>query len=163
MDPAARVYSCDDHLDLAAVPRGVWQSRLARVHVDRGPRVVAQNGQSVWLCEDRVLGRSGGSPLFAKFSAIGRAGIEDDGFRAGTPELRLQDIAHLTGGAVVELDCSPDDPVEIMVNDRVIAHGEVVVVDGNYGVRITKMANRNGKNEAEEHGTDLLTLSDQLR
>ena len=39
---------------------------------------------------------------------------------------------------MVELDCSPDDPVEIMVNDRVIAHGEVVVVSGNYGVRITK-------------------------
>jgi predicted TIM-barrel fold metal-dependent hydrolase len=53
---------------------------------------VTRDGQSVWVCEDRVLGRSGGSPLFAKFSAIGRAGIEDDGFRAGTPALRLQDM-----------------------------------------------------------------------
>jgi predicted TIM-barrel fold metal-dependent hydrolase len=92
MDPATRIYSCDDHLDLAAVPPGVWQSRLARVHAERGPRVVAKDGQSVWVCEERVLGRSGASPLFAKFSAIGRAGIEDDGFRAGTPELRLQDM-----------------------------------------------------------------------
>ena len=36
----------------------------------------------------------------------------------------------------------PDDPVEIIVNDRVIAQGEVVVVGGNYGVRITKIASR---------------------
>ena len=58
----------------------------------------------------------------------------------GRTELRLRDIAQLGNGAVVELDCSPDDPVEIIVNDRVIAHGEVVVVSGNYGVRITKIA-----------------------
>jgi len=81
----------------------------------------------------------------------------------GRTELNLQDIAQLGSGAVVELDCSPDDPVEILVNDRVIAHGEVVVVDGNYGVRITKMASRNEKTEAERQGTDLLTFSDQLR
>src|SRR5579859_4230398 len=53
----------------------------------------------------------------------------------GRTQLCLRDIAELGSGAVVELDCSPDDPVEIIVNDRVIAHGEVVVVSGNYGVR----------------------------
>ena len=58
----------------------------------------------------------------------------------GRTQLSLRDIAQLGNGAVVELDCSPDDPVEIIVNDRVIAHGEVVVVSGNYGVRITKIA-----------------------
>ena len=46
---------------------------------------------------------------------------------------------------MVELDCSPDDPVEIIVNDRVIAHGEVVVVSGNYGVRITKIASHHAR------------------
>ena len=92
MDPATRIYSCDDHLDLSAVPPGVWQPRLSRALAERGPRVVTRDGQSVWVCEDRVLGRSGGSPLLRKFSAIGRAGIDDDGYRAGTPALRLQDM-----------------------------------------------------------------------
>jgi len=92
MDPATRIYSCDDHLDMAAVPPEVWQSRLPRTHAKRGPRVVARDGQSVWVCEERVLGRSGGSPQLKNLSAIGRAGIEDDGFRAGTPELRLRDM-----------------------------------------------------------------------
>ena len=75
-----------------AAPPDVWRARLAHADAERGPRVVTQNSQSVWGCEDRVLGRSGGSPLYAKLSAIGRAGIEDDGFRPGTPTLRLQDM-----------------------------------------------------------------------
>jgi flagellar motor switch protein FliN/FliY len=81
----------------------------------------------------------------------------------GRTQLCLRDIAELGNGAVVELDCSPDDPVEIMVNDRVIAHGEVVVVSGNYGVRITKIASRGDKSEVEEGASDLLSLSDKLR
>jgi predicted TIM-barrel fold metal-dependent hydrolase len=95
VDPATAVYSCDDHLDLSAVPPGVWESRLPRAQAERGPRVEARDGKPVWVCEDRVIGRSGSvgaSPAIKKLSAIGRAGIEDDGFRAGTPELRLQDL-----------------------------------------------------------------------
>src|SRR5271166_5962136 len=81
----------------------------------------------------------------------------------GRTQLSLRDIAQLGNGAVVELDCSPDDPVEIIVNDRVIAHGEVVVVSGNYGVRITKIASRGEKPEAEDGASDLFSLSDKLR
>jgi flagellar motor switch protein FliN len=81
----------------------------------------------------------------------------------GRTQLCLRDIAELGSGAVVELDCSPDDPVEIIVNDRVIAHGEVVVVSGNYGVRITKIASRPDAQEAEGGASDLLSLSDKLR
>ena len=91
----ARIYSCDDHLDLPAVPPGVWESRLPRAQAERGLRVVERDGKRLWVCEDRVLGRSGAGPdkeLLRKLSAIGRAGIEDDGYRAGTPDLRLQDM-----------------------------------------------------------------------
>src|SRR4249919_169749 len=94
MAPATGVYSCDDHLDLYAVPPGVWESRLPRAQAERGPRVVARDGKPFWVCEDRVIGRSGmGKSALAKsLSAIGRAGIDDDGFRAGNPKLRLQDM-----------------------------------------------------------------------
>jgi flagellar motor switch protein FliN/FliY len=81
----------------------------------------------------------------------------------GRTQLSLRDIAQLGSGAVVELDCSPDDPVEIIVNDRVIAHGEVVVVSGNYGVRITKIASRHENPETESETSDLFSLSDKLR
>jgi flagellar motor switch protein FliN len=83
----------------------------------------------------------------------------------GRTQLCLRDIAQLGSGAVVELDCSPDDPVEIIVNDRVIAHGEVVVVSGNYGVRITKIASHHGDPESEtaNGASDLFSLSQKLR
>ena len=81
----------------------------------------------------------------------------------GRTQLCLRDIAQLANGAVVELDCSPDDPVEIIVNDRVIAHGEVVEVAGNYGVRITKIGSRREDQETESSPLDLISLSRQLR
>lgn len=96
INPATGVYSCDDHLDLSAVPPDLWQSRLARADAERGPRVETRDGVSVWICEERVIGRSGiaakTDDAVKKLSAIGRAGIEDDGFRAGTPQLRLDDM-----------------------------------------------------------------------
>jgi flagellar motor switch protein FliN len=81
----------------------------------------------------------------------------------GRTQLCLRDVAQLANGAVVELDCSPDDPVEIIVNDRVIAHGEVVVVSGNYGVRITKIASHHSDSETESAPSDLVGLSQKLR
>jgi predicted TIM-barrel fold metal-dependent hydrolase len=92
---SAPVLSCDDHLDLYAVPPGLWESRLSRADVERGPRVVERDGERVWVCEDRVIGRSGRSSTSAlakALNAIGRAGIEDDGYRAGNPTLRLEDL-----------------------------------------------------------------------
>jgi uncharacterized protein len=89
------VYSCDDHLDLSAVPPDLWATRLPRAQAELGPHVVERDGESVWICEDRMIGRSGISRKSAAakaFSAIGRAGIEDDGFRAGNPKLRLEDL-----------------------------------------------------------------------
>jgi predicted TIM-barrel fold metal-dependent hydrolase len=94
MDARARIYSCDDHLDLPAVPPSLWESRLTRAQAERGLRVVERDGKRVWVCEDQVLFQSGnaGHPELKKLSAIGRAGIEDDGYRAGNPTLRLQDM-----------------------------------------------------------------------
>ena len=96
MDTAA-IYSCDDHLDMYAVPPDVWSARLSSKDAERGPHVVEQDGQMVWVCEDRVLGQSGrrkgaNTEALKKLSAIGRAGIEDDGYRAGTAKLRLDDL-----------------------------------------------------------------------
>ena len=80
----------------------------------------------------------------------------------GRTELCLRDVAQLGNGSVVELDCSPNDPVEVIVNDKVIAHGEVVVVAGNYGVRITRIAGAADKAEAQGQ-SELLNLSERLR
>jgi predicted TIM-barrel fold metal-dependent hydrolase len=95
MGAVPALYSCDDHLDLRAVPPDLWQARLPRALAGRGPRVVPRDGADVWVCEDRVLGGSGWPPsdvMLKTLSAIGRAGIEDDGYRASNAKLRLEDM-----------------------------------------------------------------------
>lgn len=81
----------------------------------------------------------------------------------GRTQLCLRDIAQLGSGSVVELDCSPNDPVEIIVNDRVIARGEVVTVAGNYAVRITGIPAPEESAEPALEGNDLLNLSEHMK
>jgi len=80
----------------------------------------------------------------------------------GRTQLCLRDVAQLGNGSVVELDCSPNDPVEVIVNDKIIAHGEVVVVAGNYGVRITRIEGTATNGEPGGQ-SELLNLSEGLK
>ncbi|MGD1090862.1 MAG: flagellar motor switch protein FliN [Bryobacteraceae bacterium] len=57
----------------------------------------------------------------------------------GRTQLRVKDLLSLTQGSIVELDQELSDEVDVRVNNCVIARGEVVAVDGNYGVRILKI------------------------
>jgi flagellar motor switch protein FliN len=57
----------------------------------------------------------------------------------GATQIRMKDLLNLTAGSVVELDQGLHDNVEVRVNDRVIARGEVVAVDGHYGVRVLEL------------------------
>jgi flagellar motor switch protein FliN/FliY len=59
--------------------------------------------------------------------------------RFGSTRMLLRDLLALSSGSVVEFRRTPEDPVELLVNGRVVARGMVVVVQGNYGVRITEI------------------------
>jgi len=59
--------------------------------------------------------------------------------RFGQTELTLSTLTRLGPGSVIDLHRSADEPVEIMVGGKMIARGEVVVVEGNYGVRVTEI------------------------
>jgi flagellar motor switch protein FliN/FliY len=59
--------------------------------------------------------------------------------RFGQRTLALSEVADLTTGSVVELDRVVDEPVELLLGERVIARGDVVIVDGNYGLRIIEL------------------------
>jgi len=60
--------------------------------------------------------------------------------RFGQRKLPLREVLDLNDGAVVELDQEIEDPAELILGDKVIARGEVVIVDGNYGLRITEVS-----------------------
>jgi flagellar motor switch protein FliN len=57
----------------------------------------------------------------------------------GYSEMSLKDVLKLGTGSIIELDKSVNDPVTIIVNHKPIAKGEVVMVDGNYGVRVLEV------------------------
>jgi flagellar motor switch protein FliN len=59
--------------------------------------------------------------------------------RFGETKMTMQALTKISPGATIDLDRTPEDPVDLMVNDTVIARGEVVVVAGNYGVRVTEV------------------------
>lgn len=60
----------------------------------------------------------------------------------GRAQLPLKDVIKLTTGSIVELNRTVSEPVEVIVNNCVIARGEVVVVEGNFGVRIHQVVSR---------------------
>jgi flagellar motor switch protein FliN/FliY len=59
--------------------------------------------------------------------------------RFGQRQLALREVLELTSGSVVELDRQVDEPVELVLDGRVVARGEAVIIDGNYGMRITQL------------------------
>ena len=61
--------------------------------------------------------------------------------RFGETEMILEEIVKLGVGSVIELNSGIDQPVDLIVNNRILAHGEIVTVDGFYGIRITEITN----------------------
>jgi flagellar motor switch protein FliN/FliY len=57
----------------------------------------------------------------------------------GRTQIQLKDVMKLSSGSIVELNRGVSEPVEVIVNNCVIARGEVVVIEGNYGVRIDEI------------------------
>jgi flagellar motor switch protein FliN/FliY len=61
----------------------------------------------------------------------------------GRVKMLVRDIVELTTGSIVEIDKAAGEPVDVMVNGRLVARGEVVVIEDNFGVRITEILNPN--------------------
>jgi len=118
-----------------------------------------------WPAAERVLLEAGSSPVIALelnvsaalASALrsqqtgsaaalpapptGLAGLMDirvaAKLRFGTRHMLLREILELSPGSIVELDRRVQEPVDLLLDGKLAARGEVVIVDGNYGIRIT--------------------------
>ena len=60
--------------------------------------------------------------------------------RIGSCMLPMRDVVELSEGTVLQLDQLATEPVGLYVNDKLIARGEVVVVEENFGIKITQIA-----------------------
>jgi flagellar motor switch protein FliN len=59
--------------------------------------------------------------------------------QVGSCELSMREVLELAPGAVVQLNQHASDPVGLYVNDKLVAYGEVVVVEENFGIKITEL------------------------
>src|SRR5208337_3424721 len=60
--------------------------------------------------------------------------------RFGSRQLLLREVLELSPGAVVELDRRVQEPVDLLLDGKLVARGEVVIIDGNYGLRVTDVS-----------------------
>ena len=61
----------------------------------------------------------------------------------GSCQLPMREVLQLNIGSVVQLDKPADAPVELSINGKLIAHGEVVVIEDRFGVKITEVIGAN--------------------
>ncbi|MGH8020519.1 MAG: flagellar motor switch protein FliN [Opitutaceae bacterium] len=62
--------------------------------------------------------------------------------KLGSCQLPMKDILEMTPGTVIQLDQRAKDPVGLYVNDKLIAYGEVVLVEDSFGIKITKIVGK---------------------
>ncbi len=92
---------------------------------------------------EELEGASGAAPMSA---GEGSADVNLDlvlevpvniSLRVGTTEMSIRDLVKLVEGSVIALDKESTEPMDLLVNGVLIAHGEIVVVDEKFGVRLT--------------------------
>ena len=59
--------------------------------------------------------------------------------RIGRKTMMLQDVKNFDLGSVIETDQMSNRPIELLLGDTLVAYGEAVIVDGNFGIQVTKM------------------------
>ena len=86
-------------------------------------------------------------PGMAEAAGTGNPGLDllldievDVSLRFGSQELAIRELLATGPGDVLELDRTITDPVDLVVGDKIVARGEVVLVNGNFGLRVTEVA-----------------------
>lgn len=73
--------------------------------------------------------------------------------RFGNTEIPLREVVRFGVGSMIELNRTVDEPVELLINNYPFARGEVVVVDGYYGVRVTEIGSTEERTRSIFAGT----------
>ena len=126
-----------DHqvLQLNCRPEAEGEDASVAVHLCISPKLIAD------------LKAAAASPfVFPQVAEAGSANLDlvmdvelNVTLRFGQRQLALREVLELTSGSVVELDRQVDEPIELILDGRVVARGEAVIIDGNYGMRVTQV------------------------
>lgn len=105
--------------------------------------------------QDILSGFGGDAPAHADISSEMRGNLDVimdiellATVRLGSIEMPLAEVLRLGPGSIIEVGQQVDDPVELLVNGRLVARGDVVVVDEKFGLRITEIVSRKERIES---------------
>lgn len=115
---------------IAAEAQGISPQELKEKEANEA----AQKAKLDMLVEEGKVQRGQGIDLIMDVSM-------DVSIELGRSMMSIKDILALSVGSVIELNKTAGEPVDILVNDKLIAKGEVVVIDDNFGVRVTNVVN----------------------
>jgi flagellar motor switch protein FliN len=149
--------TCNGGEESSAMPEAQWA--VLRIHLGTEMANVAVGLETALVSLMVASSEQGASPgkiaEMAATAAVGFTGpINSRTFELlldvelpvsvsfGRAQVPLKDVLKLTTGSIVELNRSISEPVEVIVNNCVIARGEVVVVEGNFGVRVHQVISR---------------------
>ena len=99
----------------------------------------SQAGSATTGAESSIKNSAGGAPPEQKNLDLVMDVELNVTLRFGKRQLTLREVLELTSGSVVELDRQVEEPVELLLEGKVIARGEAVVIDGNYGLRVIEV------------------------
>ncbi|MGA5303475.1 flagellar motor switch protein FliN [Nucisporomicrobium flavum] len=133
MEPAVALSAIAAKADSVAVPlldggeiRAVLALALSPWPSDGGPGGIARRGPSA------------AAPIRGGLDMLHDVEMEVSA-ELGRTRMSVRELLSLSPGAIVELDRAAGSPADLLVNGRLIARGEVVVIDENFGIRITEI------------------------
>jgi flagellar motor switch protein FliN/FliY len=136
--PAAAVTADDTPVAAPAVPR-VSAPVVAPVVATPAPPAAMAAAPAVSLHEFQPLGE-GGAPLGAARSITLLNDVQMEvTAELGRHRMTVRELMSLQPGSVIELDRAAGSPVDVLVNGSLLAHGEVVVIDEEFGVRVSEI------------------------
>jgi len=102
----------------------------------------------------------GGGSTSERMDLLGDVNL-DVTIELGRTRLLVEDVLRLNAGSVVELEKLAGDPVDIFVNGRHVARGEVLVLNDNFCVRVSEVINRNAADEPEPEAASVKPAPDE--
>jgi flagellar motor switch protein FliN len=125
---------------------GLSAALVAELRAEKaGPKDGVAPAHSTSAATDSGGSGSAGAPQGDPGQTAGAMGLLMDvhlalTLRFGARVLLLREVLDLSPGAVVELDRKVQEPVDLLLDGRLVARGELVVIDGNYGLRVTDVS-----------------------
>lgn len=125
------------HEDSPSSPQSFSPARGAQ---SPAPPIDVRPAEFAPLTSGGIAGRAGGGKIDMIADIPVRVTVE-----LGKTRKSISEILSMSTGSVIELDKMAGEPVDVLVNGKLIARGEVVVIDENFGVRITEVLNASAK------------------